>query len=375
MRTIFKLFIVTGLIFVVADSSNAQSVLYVNSSAPAGGNGSSWSSAFQSVQKAVNAASSGTEIWVAAGTYHDSVVSNNSNIQLQDGVSLYGGFAGTETSLSQRNWTQHPTILKGDSGTTLMRIPAQAAVPMVISGFQFTGTLAINFFGNASSATISNNVFQSQTGIQGSNVNPVIQFNTFELHETASTAMSLGGAPQILDNIILVQSGGTGAVGIEVSNNSSSVQAVIANNLLQGLGAAIMDQSANPLIANNTVVGATTCGICIVSGTPIVANNIVAFNPGKGLYNLSGHAWPEHNNLVYGNGTNYSNVTAGSGDISEDPLFVNKSSDFHLTSTSPAINAGDNSVVKAGWVDLNGNARIYGSKVDLGAYEFNGTVL
>src|ERR1700693_3928241 len=366
MRTIFKFFIVTGLTFVVADSSNAQSILHVKSSAPAGGNGSSWSSAFQSVQNAVHAARPGTQIWLAAGTYHDSVVSNNSNLQMQDGVSLYGGFAGTETSLSQRNWTQHPTILQGDSGTTLMRIPAQVAVPMVISGFQFNGTLAINFFGNASSATISNNVFQSQVGIQGLSVNPVIQFNTFELHETASTAISLAGAPQILDNIILVQTGGTGATGIAVTNNSSSVQAVIANNLFQGLGAAIMDESANPLIANNTVVGATTCAICIVSGSPTVANNIVAFNSGKGMYNLSGHAWPEHNNLVYGNGTNYSNVTAGSGDISEDPLFVNKSSNFQLTSTSPAVNAGDNSMVHSGWVDLNGNARIFGSNVDLG---------
>src|SRR5579863_6442701 len=66
----------------------AGAVLYVNSSAPAGGNGSSWSSAFQSVQKAVNAASSGSQIWVAAGTYHDPVVSNNTNLQMQDGVSL-----------------------------------------------------------------------------------------------------------------------------------------------------------------------------------------------------------------------------------------------------------------------------------------------
>jgi len=375
MRTISKLFSIAALICMVADSSEAQSVLYVNSSAPAGGNGSSWSSAFQSVQKAVSAANSGTEIWVAAGTYHDSVVSNNSNIQMQDGVSLYGGFAGTETSLSQRNWTQHPTILQGDSGTILMRIPAQAAVPMVISGFQFTGSTAIFFYGTVSIATISNNVFQSQVGIQGLGVNPVIQFNTFELHEAGSTAVSLSGAPKILDNTILVQSGGAGATGIEVSSNSSSVQAVIASNLLQGLGIAIMVQSSNPLIANNTVVGATTCAICVVSGTPIVANNIVAFNPGKGLYNLSGHAWPEYYNLVYGNGTNYSNVTAGSGDISENPLFVNNSSNFQLTSTSPAINAGDNSIVQAGWVDLNGNARIVGSTVDLGAYEFNGTEL
>ena len=247
---------------------------------------------------------------------------------------------------------------------------------MVISGFQLTGTVAINFVGSASSATISNNVFQAQTDIQGLSVNPIIQFNTFQLYQAGATAVSLSGASQILNNTIQVQSGAVGTTGILVSNNTSTSQTVIANNLFEGLGNAIIAESASPLIANNTVVGATSYGIVVTSGDPIIANNILAINPGKGIYNLSGHALPEHNNLVYGNGTNYSNLLAGPGDISQDPLFVNKSSgDYHLTSTSPAINNGNNSVVQTGWVDLDGHARVYGGNVDIGAYEFFGTLL
>src|SRR5580698_4895653 len=64
----------------------ASQVLYVSASAPAGGNGSSWATAYQSIQTAVNAASSGSQLWVAAGTYSQAPV-NYVNILMKDGVS------------------------------------------------------------------------------------------------------------------------------------------------------------------------------------------------------------------------------------------------------------------------------------------------
>src|SRR5580692_1541752 len=57
----------------------ASQVLYVRASAAAGGNGSSWATAFQSVQAAVTAAGAGSQVWVAAGTYTEPVV-NATNI-------------------------------------------------------------------------------------------------------------------------------------------------------------------------------------------------------------------------------------------------------------------------------------------------------
>jgi hypothetical protein len=60
--------------------------------------------------------------------------------------------------------------------------------------------------------------------------------------------------------------------------------------------------------------------------------------------------------------------------ISADPLFVNASaSDFHLLPNSPCINAGLNQAWMTGAQDLDANARIVNTTVDIGAYEFTTT--
>ena len=91
--------------------------IYVNQAANGAANGQSWTDAFTDLHSALALAQSGDEIWVAQGVYRPS--ENGERLafyELKSGVGLYGGFAGTETSLNQRNWLNHPTVLSGDIG-------------------------------------------------------------------------------------------------------------------------------------------------------------------------------------------------------------------------------------------------------------------
>jgi len=111
----------TILFFLLAGSfvSAAAQTLYVKPSGNDANTGASWATAFKTVAKALNVAVAGKNIWVAAGTYYPTAsVDRTISFALKNGVSLYGGFAGTETLLSQRNYTGNQTILSGDIGST-----------------------------------------------------------------------------------------------------------------------------------------------------------------------------------------------------------------------------------------------------------------
>ena len=64
----------------------------------------------------------------------------------------------------------------------------------------------------------------------------------------------------------------------------------------------------------------------------------------------------------------------GIGNMTNNPLFLNPlTGDFHLQSNSPCINSGNNAYVST-TTDLDGNPRIVGGTVDIGAYEFQSPV-
>lgn len=96
--------------------------LYVNISTPNDGDGASWGTARRSLVEALRVAAlpcSGVrEIWVARGTYKPDSGSGDRTraFELGGSVMVYGGFAGTETSLTQRNPAANETILSGDIG-------------------------------------------------------------------------------------------------------------------------------------------------------------------------------------------------------------------------------------------------------------------
>lgn len=83
----------------------------------AGGNndGSDWDNAYTDLSVALANTSSGA-IWVASGTYlpGSGAADSSSTFKIQGNVSLYGGFAGTESSLEDRDIMANETILSGD---------------------------------------------------------------------------------------------------------------------------------------------------------------------------------------------------------------------------------------------------------------------
>ncbi len=84
--------------------------------------GLSWGTAFANLQDALHPciADSTVEIWVARGTYYpDEGIGQSNNdrnavFDLPNGVKIYGGFAGTEDHLHQRDWINNITKLSGE---------------------------------------------------------------------------------------------------------------------------------------------------------------------------------------------------------------------------------------------------------------------
>jgi hypothetical protein len=55
---------------------------------------------------------SGQEIWVAAGLYNPtSDIDSSVSFVMKAGVAIYGGFAGIEAELNERDWVLNETIL------------------------------------------------------------------------------------------------------------------------------------------------------------------------------------------------------------------------------------------------------------------------
>jgi hypothetical protein len=103
---------------------DAQVVLRVRADAQAGGDGTTWKSAFQDLQDALDAAAlhadqgMDVQLWLSAGTYVPSLQSDpkdpaSATFSLTNRVAIYGGFTGFEDHLPQRNHRANRSTLSG----------------------------------------------------------------------------------------------------------------------------------------------------------------------------------------------------------------------------------------------------------------------
>ncbi len=128
MKSIFTQlsFCIVFLALFVANTASA-SVVYVSSGVTTSGAGTTWPTAFKTLQEALDAASTNSsidQVWVMAGTYYPTAypIGSTGNLIVRDyafslkkGLAIYGGFDGTETAITGR-MPGNTTVLSGDIG-------------------------------------------------------------------------------------------------------------------------------------------------------------------------------------------------------------------------------------------------------------------
>jgi parallel beta-helix repeat protein len=367
-------------------------VVRVSNTGDDANDGSCWTQAKRTVQAGVDTASLlGREVWVKAGTYYECTT-------LAHHSYLYGGFAGSETTRSERDWAANATILDGGAAGSVVTVKAGNKWS-TIDGFTIrNGNGTANPSGSSrfgggvscfrrSSPIITNNTITENSsgsggGIYSETASPIIIGNTISGNNALAVGGGLyagGSTPVISRNRILRNTAGVGA-GILCSSSSC----LLTNNIIthntavtSGGGVSVSSSTIGSNISNNTIAenAAVNGGgmyLSQISNNPPhnVSNNIVASNA-SGIYRGGTGPLSLRNNCVFGNTSyDYSGLSPGTGDISADPLFIDKAAgNYHLSITSPCINAGWNDAEGLPVTDMDGEPRICAGVVDIGADE------
>lgn len=382
---------------IVASRQSRGATYYVNASQTNHiATGASWTNAYPKVQPALNLATNGDSIWVARGTYSE-------NLTLSNGISLYGGFAGDETTLLQRSWFTNLTVLDGRQLGSVITVTLNSTNPATrIDGFRIQNgraALGAGIYCSGSALTIANNqiVWNTATnatggssrgsGIYFTGGSPVIASNLIQDNLTAGPFSSgggiswFGGSPVILNNRVIanVVSGGatygSGISGVGAGSPKVIGNVVSANRSKSAncSGIHLQGVTAGEII-NNTATRNDKAGIFCDSASVTIGNNVIAYNQ-TGMAGVTGLNY--RNNCTFGNQSDFfgfPDPTGQNGNISVDPLLSANPHypEFHLVDGSPCIDAGDSTLIDAWPLDTDGDPRAICSGVDIGADEFTG---
>jgi len=199
-----------------------------------------------------------------------------------------------------------------------------------------------------------------------------------------------GSCPTITRCVVTKnKSGGEGGgFYIHAGSDALITYCVIAGNHADGSGGGLFCRESNPILRNCMILAneAESCchdggGLYCLNASPTIVNCVIAWNVANRGDGILGGDGTITNSIIWYNGTDqisssgfavsYSNIQGGwpgEGNIDADPLLT---AHGHLQAGSPCINAGDpNHTLLPGETDIDGEARVHASRVDMGADEF-----
>ena len=342
-------------------STTYATVWYVdNNQADDLGEGLSWITAKKNIQSAINAAQAGDEIRVRSGIYLGTIT-------LKSGISLYGGYTGSEANPDERNLAAQPTILtRSTSGARIVNMVNVSNTHF--DGFRIRGGLEQYLSGagmliqnSDASNKISNCMFigneagstvQSYFGgaIYIVNASPVLHNCIFANNKARARggAISASNSNPLISSCTFVQNEASdlgAALHLRENSNATIINSLFVNNtclLAAGRGGGITAVESVATISNclflenNALSGG---GIHAIRSTIDARNSIFAHNQEHALIEVNPVATTLLNNIFYEN----SPTASYPGNIESDPRFVMDGSlrmSGTCTNTPQAVSTG-----------------------------------
>lgn len=351
---------------------------------------------YLTIQEGIDASGDGDTVLVAGGVYFE-------NIDFLRKSIILSSIEGPDETVidGEYNWDAIVTVYSTEEYITLLR------------GFTIqNGMFGVNIvrYTGAESPILSENIIK-MTNIWGieiaPEVSPIITNNVFEENKECIILCHLS-SPIITNNVIynnegsvsiyfgdcsfekrninmnsaneirnytvyfvnnsLIENYGLFGNTITVDGVMQNGEVIIANNFIcNNYGTAMyLAYSGEILLIQNTICNNELHGIENITNVDMVKNNTICGNGGFGLVGCNGLIC--FNNVWDNKLGDYKDCYPGTGDISDDPLFRNPANyDFHLTSDSPCIDAGNSTSVN---FDIDMDHRPSGDYFDIGADEW-----
>jgi predicted outer membrane repeat protein len=361
------------LCFLVLTCHNAIATrYYVDTAGSNASNGLSWGTAKKDLQNAIDAASSGDTIWVASGKYVPTESPDGVSSDIRDkafhwdkDIVILGGFAGTETQVSQRDRKANNTILDADLGGA----SSDSCYHVIVTSSLTAASVLDGFVIENGRADGSGN----------------ISYDGAFIPRSRGAGMYNVSSSLSLKNVVVSNNKATTGGGIYNYSSSISISnTVFSENTVTSGAGAIFNVFSSPNIINSTFIGNTaSSGGAIYnasSSSPTIANCIFWKNEKSGSVSATG---ADIENASGTPSVTYSSMQislSGTGNIVGDPLFIDDANaigtdniwmtaddGLMLKATSSAIDKGNNTGVSS--TDIIGYTRIQYGTVNMGAYE------